>query len=240
MTLGFLLVREALLPNAEGLVAAATAVGLPLKATTTDSGAQGYTLPSGAVALVSLMPAPHPDVPTMWWGPTSPDRETAAKAPAHYIVMLTGRAEGDRENDVELARFLCALTTAAPVVGMMMGHGLTFHTPEFFLAAVKSNRDLPTLVLVDITWAREAAGRASVVTHGMSRYGKEEFYITAPQAEINAAREYAYMLCSWMLTEEYELPTGDTLGRTSDEKLEIQRVPHPSGEGDEVIRLDLP
>lgn len=240
MTLGFVLVRESVLPNAEGLVAAAQAVGLPLKATTTDSGAQGYTLPSGAVALVSLMPAPHPDVPTMWWGPTSPPRQDAIDAPAHYIVMLTGRVEGDRENDVELARFLCALTTAAPVVGMMLGHGLTFHTPEFFLAAVQSNRDLPTLVLVDITWAREPNARASVLTHGMARYGKEEFFITSPSDQINAAREYIYMLASWMLTEDYDLPTGDTVGRTSDEKLEIQRVPHPSGDGPEVIRLDLP
>lgn len=240
MTLGFVLVREALLPNAEGLVAAAQAVGLPLKASTTESGAQGYTLPSGAVALVSLMPAPHPDVPTMWWGPTSPSRDEAIAAPAHYIVLLTGRAEGDRENDIELARFLCALTTAAPVVGMMLGHGMTFHRPDFFLASVQANRDLPTWVLVDVTWAREPGGRASILTHGMQRYGKEEFFVTAPEAKINEAREYAYTMCSWMLSQDYELPTGDTVGRTSEEKLEIQRVPDPTGDGPEVIRLDLP
>jgi hypothetical protein len=36
------------------------------------------------------------------------------------------------------------------------------------------------------------------------------------------------------------LPTGDTVGRTEDEKIVIQRVPDPTAKGPEVIRLDLP
>jgi hypothetical protein len=36
------------------------------------------------------------------------------------------------------------------------------------------------------------------------------------------------------------LPTGETVGRTADEKVLIQRVPDPAGQGPEVIRLDLP
>jgi len=36
------------------------------------------------------------------------------------------------------------------------------------------------------------------------------------------------------------LPTGDTTGRTADEKVRIERVPSPTGDGPDVIYLALP
>jgi hypothetical protein len=80
----------------------------------------------------------------------------------------------------------------------------------------------------------------SFMTHGLTRYGREEFYITCSRTG-QGALDFVYMMVRWMITDpEKHLPTGDTLGRTAEERLVVQRVPHPGGGGDDVIRLDLP
>ncbi len=56
----------------------------------------------------------------------------------------------------------------------------------------------------------------------------------------NAAFEFTWMMCRWLITDPgKQLPTGDTVGRSADEKITVQRVPSPTGEGPEVVRLDL-
>jgi len=79
----------------------------------------------------------------------------------------------------------------------------------------------------------------SMLTHGLVRYGREEFFVTASQGG-KAAMDFIVGLARWMLMDpNKQLPTGDTVGRTPHEKVRVQRVPNPTGEGPEVIRLDL-
>jgi len=81
--------------------------------------------------------------------------------------------------------------------------------------------------------------RMSMLTHGLVRYGREEFFVTASQGG-KAAMDFIVGLARWMLMDpNKQLPTGDTVGRTPHEKVRVQRVPNPTGEGPEVIRLDL-
>ena len=45
---------------------------------------------------------------------------------------------------------------------------------------------------------------------------------------------------NWMVQDpDKHLPTGDTVGRTAEERVTVQRVANPMGAGPEVIRLDL-
>ena len=73
----------------------------------------------------------------------------------------------------------------------------------------------------------------------MSRYGREDFFVTCP-IKGKGAMDYVMGLANWMLSQpDYQLPTGDTVGRTPREKVLVQRVPSPMGNGHTVIRLDL-
>jgi len=93
---------------------------------------------------------------------------------------------------------------------------------------------------VDLAFAAEPRGRVSVVTHGMTRCGRGEFGITE-SAPGSGSLDLALSMAGWMLAEpDKQLPTGDTVGRSADEKLRVQRVPNPTGSGPAVIRLDLP
>jgi hypothetical protein len=95
-------------------------------------------------------------------------------------------------------------------------------------------------VAVDVTAAQESPTRMSFLTHGLQRYGRDEFYVTCP-VEGRGALSFVFDMARWMLTDpDKHLPTGDTVGRSEDERLAIQRVPNPTGKGPEVIRVDLP
>ncbi len=86
--------------------------------------------------------------------------------------------------------------------------------------------------------APEGDDRMSFLTHGPQRYGREEFWVTAAR-DGNEALEFTWMMARWMIYDPSEqLPTGDTIGRTAEEKIRVRRVLSPTGEGPEVIRLD--
>ena len=79
----------------------------------------------------------------------------------------------------------------------------------------------------------------SFLSHNMPRYGREDFFVTCPVSG-KGALDFVYMMVRWLYTDlEKELPTGDTVGRSPTEKIQIQRVPNPTGNGDTVIKLDL-
>jgi hypothetical protein len=80
----------------------------------------------------------------------------------------------------------------------------------------------------------------SFLTHGLVRYGREEFLVTRPVSG-EGALDLVFSMARWMLQDaDKHLPTGDTLGRSEDETILIQREPNPTGSEDVVIRLDLP
>ena len=205
-----------------------------------------FGLSDGRSIFVSHMPAPHPDVEGMPRGPMSPeDMDELINAPAHFIVVLMG--EEDEANpepgDIEMAALTSAVMQGCDPVGVLKMPGILFHRPELFAeAARKSVEDgtLSMLIGIDVTVAMESEQQMSFLTHNMQRFGREELYVTAP---VNAKGAFGFVLdiAGWMLDDrEYQLPTGETVGRTAEEKIRIQRVPNPTGEGAEVIKLDLP
>jgi hypothetical protein len=243
--LAFVLVRQPVAPAPAALVAAARRYGIEL---TPDPASGGdpisFGLAGGASVTVAVMPVPHPDAANLPIGLTSPPPEETASATAHLIVAALGLTGSARERDTRMAMLAAAVIDCVDAVGAMLGHGIVVHRAAVFADAARLAADegeaLMVEVAVDVTAAAESDTRMSFLTHGLRRYGREEFYVTCP-IEGTGALQLVLGLARWMLADpDKHLPTGDTVGRTADEKIVIQRVPDPTGAGPEVIRLDLP
>lgn len=244
MDLGFVLVSKAKYPDAKKLVKHAAALGLELTRVETgdDKEMLTFELAGGGTVIYALMPAPHPDAPHMPTGPTAiGDKELAAQK-AHFIVTAMQLPGDVEQRDFTTAALVAALIQCTDALGAMLAHGVVFHKAELFAGMVGEGAKegaLPPEIAVDITIARESEDRMSFLTSGMERYGREELYVTCP---INGqgALGFVFDMTRWLLQDrDKQLPTGDTLGRTADEKIRIQRVPNPRGQGAPVIRLDL-
>jgi hypothetical protein len=221
------------------IIAASEEMGFPLK-----RGKENGTFDfEGGWVIAALMPAPHPDAPHMSIAPTSPSREAIAAHRSHVIVTAHSLPGDVRERDMYMAAVTGSVAKAYDAVGAMLGHGVVFHKADLFhdmAQAGLEEDELPAAIAVDITGATEGKDRMSFLTHGMERYGREEIYLTCP-SKGKGALGFVFDLVNWMLGDmDHQFPTGDTIGRTAEEKLRIERVPSPAGNPKEVIRLDLP
>ena len=242
--LAFILIEEPVRPNPEAVIEAARHVGLELTSPETGSDKPtAFAINGRPVVYVMLMPAPHPDVPNVAIGPMSPPREELAAAPAHYIVTSLGLPGSTTERDQLMAILVGAILSGCKPVGVKMGHGVLFHRPDIFqrIAFIAAKEDaFPVELCVDVTVARDSEDRISLLTYNLPRYDREDFYITAPMAG-QGALDFVLMMARWMIMDPNKhLPTGDTMGRSAEEKLLIQRTPNPIDEEQVVIRLDLP
>jgi hypothetical protein len=240
--LSFVLLERGEYPDPGALVAAAEELGLTLRPEALAAeGPVTYDIAGAGTLLLMLIDAPHPDAAQMSRGLASPEPADLARATAHYVVTALGLPGELPVRDALMATLTAAVVRASPSIAAMLGHGVVFHKAEFFAdVAASAEGELPTLVCVDVTMGAEPDSRRSFLTHGMSRYGREELLVTAPQRG-KGPLDFLLGLIRWMLADpDKELPTGETVGRTADERVLIQRVPSPLGEGPEVIRLDLP
>ena len=176
-------------------------------------------------------------------GPTSPPPDIAAACPAHFIVTVLDCPEDTAARDLLVGTLASAVVDVVPCVGVMLGHGVVFHKAAAYgeLARLGAEHGrLPVEIAVDLTAARESEDRMSFLTHGLARYGREDLYVTCP-IRGKGALDFVYAIARWQLTDPTkQFPTGDTIGRTVDERILVQRQPNPTGDGSTVIRLDLP
>ena len=139
-----------------------------------------------------------------------------------------------------------AAAVARPLdaVGVMLGHGMMFHRGDAFvglvLQAASAGEPLPAEVTVDVTVTADGPTHMSFLTRTLQRYGREELYVICP-VRGQGALPFVYDLCRWLLSDQASpLATGETIGRTAEEKIVIQRVPDPTGHGPSVIRARPP
>ena len=238
-SLSFVLLERAALPDPAALQSNAAAYGLRLQPGAVTEGVMQCEIDGLGDLMISLMPAPHPDAAHMPRGLLSPDEAELARMTAHFIVVAMGLPEDPRTHDTLLAKLTAIVAESSPAIAAMLGTGVTFHKAPAFVELVKEADGLPMLACVDVTMAPEPDARMSILTHGLDRYGREEFFVTASQRGQGAV-DFILSLAQWMLADPNKhLPTGDTVGRTADEKIRVQRVPNPTGQGPQVIRLDL-
>jgi hypothetical protein len=237
----FVLLERAEYPDAAELVRRAERFGYTLTQDEVEGdGPASFTIAGSGSLMIMLVEAPHPDAEKMPPGLASPSEEDLQRMRAHYIVAMMGGPERPREQDTMLAQLTAAIVRSSPAIAAMLGQGACFHRADFFTDVVESDpAELPTLVCVDITRAPEPNDRMSFLTHGLARYGREEFYVTASQRG-KGALDFLLSLVQWMLGDPNKhLPTGDTVGRNAEERIVVQRVASPLGEGPQVIRLEL-
>ncbi len=238
--LAFVLLAKPEAPDPKGVVASAKRLGFTLSVVDAAD-MQTYDAGDGRTLIVMTMPAPHPDAPAMAFGPTAVDPDEAAAAPAHLIVTAMGLSGTERERDTTMAALTAAVIDNVPAVGAMLGHGAVFNKPKLFsgLAALGVEQGaIPSELAIDISTERMSESRMAMRTHNMTRYGRENFYVTCP-IKGKGALDFIMGLVRWMLSDPTKvLPTGETVGRTASEKITIHRVQSP--EGETHIRLDLP
>lgn len=244
MDVSFILLRTPTMPKSEDVAREALRYGLKLTPDPTEEGKPlSFTLEGAGPFLAMVIEAPHPDAARATTGPTSPDAADIRASKAHIILTAMGLTGTVRQRDAKMAGLTAAVAAATDAVGVQLAHGVLFHKAELYCemaALALETGELPSEIAVDITTAAEAGERMSFLTHGMPRYGREEFFITCP-VKGKGALGFVFEMTRWMLTDKQkQLPTGDTVGRTAEEKVVVQRVPNPTGRGDEVIRLDLP
>lgn len=228
-------------PEPTALIASAAKLGFTLVHTGDEKGVQSYDLGGDRVLMVMTIDAPHPDVPTMPFGPTAVDEDVAKTHVAHMIVTAMGLTGTPRELDTQMAALTAAVIDNVRAVGAMLGHGAIFHKAKLFSGLAKLGVEqgtIPSELAVDIVTARETESRMSFRTYNLPRYGRENFYVTCP-IRGKGALDFVMGLVRWMLADPTkQLPTGETVGRSAGEKVTIHRVKSP--EGETHIRLDLP
>jgi hypothetical protein len=241
--IAFLLCPSASL-DADGVIEQARALGLAL-ALAAEQPESGRPLvfegPAGLTMLAMPIEAPHPDIAGLAVLPWSPRPEELAAHRAHIIVALLGLPPGARVQDPVLARLALAVGRSCEAIGLLLGGGICAHRLDLAgeLLEGQAATRAPVELTVDLIVYVESPGRATVLTHGLPRYGREDFLITTTKA-IGEAVSLAQVMTRWMVDEpDKELPTDDTVGRTEGEKLKVQRVPHPRGTGATVVRLDM-
>jgi hypothetical protein len=242
--LAFLLTQRPGAPSSQAIVNEAQRIGIWLQPE--QSGKDSiitFRLGSGATVIVAAMDAPHPDVQFLLGGYTAPTRADALACASHAIVTAMGLTGTVLERDRQMAALTGCVVRAGSAVAAMLGHGASFHNGKVFAdfaeLGMKQGR-ISIEIAIDVTFARESGTHVSMLTHGMPRYGREDFLMTC-RNEDRESIYFLYDLIRWMLYEPTkELPTGDTLGRTAAEKLRVQRQPSPIDPARTVIRLDMP
>ena len=242
VALSFVLLSEQAYPDPGKLIESASELGLSLTYESSGENSMVFAVASGGQLLLGLMPAPHPDAHQMPTGPLSPDANVVAQHVGHYIITGFGLPGSELDIELTMCKLTAAVIVASPAVAAMLGPGLMFYRADVFAGMVATSAaegQVPSAITVDITAERESETRMSFLTHGLHKYGREEFYLTAP-IEGTGAISYLMMMVNWMITDRDKvLPTGDTVGRTADEKILIQRVPSPIPDKPNVIRLDM-
>lgn len=245
LALAFVLLKGSEKPSAKKIIRAATALGLDLQVTeATDAGLSFKTTNGDVTAQVMTMGFPHPDaLKTTSTGPTAITPAEARASSDHVMIVAHGLTGDTRERDACLARLTAAVIETMPAVGAMLGHGAVFHKARLFYDAMTEapNGPIPPLLAVDVTMAPEPDARMSFMTHGMTRHGREDVYVTCPVSKANDAAQFILGLVRWMLTDlAKQFPTGDSIGRTPSERVRVQRAPHPNHRDRVLMRLDLP
>jgi hypothetical protein len=243
--LAFAVARSAAAPEPAALVAAAKKVGIALLHAPDPSGPKEplvFEVGGGGTFYVMPIAARHPDAEKMPHLLTSPDQEDIASHAAHFILTAHDLPGDEQRRELAMTLLTAAVLRTTDCVGVMLKTGIGWHRAEVFADLAELGAEygeLPPQLSLDVSVARESNDRMSLLTHGMRRHGREEILVTCAQAG-EGAPDFLYSIAGWLLEEPgQELPTGDTVGRDENEKVKVQRVPNPSGEPGDVIRLDL-
>lgn len=236
------LLRAAALPSLDAVVQGAASFGAPAL---TGGAVEGEALrfEAGLVSVrVELVSSAVVDAASAPRGPFSPRAEEVAAHTAHLIVSASGLPGDTQAQDAAFVRLLAGVVESAEgAIAASAGPGVVWHRADAVLSMTKSAAagEVPYELTVNLSVGAPVDGRLGMRSHGMGRYGREEFYVTATRPQMPDALDLVLGMVRWLATSTHQLPTGETVGRSADEKVEVRREPHPDRPSETVIRLDL-
>jgi hypothetical protein len=238
--LAYVLLGSGGTPDVQKILAAA---GPTLSLSSTEQGGSvlAFEVKGGGGLFVARVPARHPDAAAAPRGPFSPRVEEVEAHVEHLVVKAMGLPGNAHAQDAVFVRLVAAVVQGVPAVAVTAGPGVVWLRPDAVLSMTSETPvgEVPYELTVNLSLGPESEGRLSLLSHGMVRYGREEFYLTGSRAQMPDALDLVLALIRWLATSDHQLPTGETVGRSAEEKLEVKRQPHPVAIDQMVIRLDL-
>lgn len=255
INLAFVLLSEAQLPNPAAVALAfrdfaAPGDNLREEAADSESGSSdqvtSLALSTGEKSFVALMPAAVPNGEADQAAQFSLSRfKDNWQLPVHKAHLLVSfHAQPDTPPVVRLSRFtslLAAVTKASPAVGVYWGNAGATHDSEFFLSVAADQGVAPRMMLWSgVSIAQEKDGRPSLLSLGMEQLNLPDLLLVAGTGSKSVAIETMYDLLAYVAERGDPLPEGDTVGRTSDERLPVHYVKSPVDSKKKVWRVELP
>lgn len=198
----------------------------------TESNDDSLTFAGGdLMAFVSLIPAVIPDgeagiaAEASWhW----PDAVAAVeKHTAHLLVAVMG-GEDPVANHLALNRVVAGCL-GENAVAVYWGAAGIVHDPEEFkeMAGDASREELPVPYWVGVTVAPsdEKEGAVVAATRGLEALGFPEFEIHASERPPEEVAEFLMMSSAYVLDSGARLSSGDTIGRSQEEKVAVTLAP---------------
>ena len=211
-----------------------------------EDGSVAFDLGSGAEMVAVHVPSPHPDAINMPQGPTTPPADEIASAGAHILVAALNldHLVGDDPEKIDLAmlQITCAVMGTTDAVAAMLGHGVCFHQAQTFVGTTVLFGELervPVPLAVNVTIGQNSAGRATLLTHGLARYGRMDLLV-ACTSDIDESTDFVWQMVDWLMENKlHRLVPGTLVPSNKGSEQIALGVPSPLDNGATVIYLDL-
>ncbi len=160
---------------------------------------------------------------------------------AHLMVTLQGTESSSEVASLSsFTSLLAAISQASHAVGVYWGRAGATHNAEFFISTAQHPGIVPRIMLWSgASIVAEQGGQISFLSHGMGQLNLPDLLLVAPKSVGNDALETFFDLLGYVAERGEQLPEGDTVGRTEDEKLPVHYVPSPVDPTKKVWRVEL-
>lgn len=192
--------------------------------------------------VITGIDVPHPGSHGEAMGVAPADPAIMAETTAHLIVSVLGR--GSLVDEEICARVTSAVVSLRDdVAGIFHGPTPAPMHPRFYTAMVEDTPPgtFPLPACLGTTIGPEGHRRLGVLSHGLSRWGRDELYLVAPRDRATQAAEFLWDLAAFVLDRPPgTISPGETVGRTPEETLPVKLDKSPVGDGTMVLRIELP
>jgi hypothetical protein len=167
------------------------------------------------------------------------------KHDAHAIVTLRPW-DGSAPQDglLRLSWAVAAIAKASGALGVYWGNGSVAHAADFFIEGARdSGRPEDAMLLplwLGISVAPEANGISFLTLGVQKQFTLPELKLWSPLGGEWDALNCAFNLVSYIIGRGTPVVSGETVGRTTDERLVVRYEPSPIGRPGQVMCVDLP
>ncbi|MCR9117312.1 MAG: DUF4261 domain-containing protein [bacterium] len=201
------------------------------------------------IAAISLMPAPIPwedlegPCATAWWWPSA-SMEMKRHSYHLIIAMMGGGTESSLERAVRLTHLVSAAVQTYNACGVFWSAGTLVHEPEKWLEdseGMTADADkLQPHLWIDMRVEPIAGGGHCFFTTGLKEFGCLEIEVPKCSWKANELHELAYGVTHYVLGRGSSIPAGETIGRTSQEKIAVKHGESMFPGRGQVMRLMTP